>query len=83
LYLGGWSIPFVNLNNLGLHVNVVGLISMAVIAAKTAFFVFCFIWIRWTLPRFRYDQLMDLGWKALLPLSILNLMVTAAGVLFL
>jgi NADH-quinone oxidoreductase subunit H len=83
LYLGGWSIPFVDLNNLGLSQNIVGLITIAVFMLKTGFFVFLFIWVRWTVPRFRYDQLMNLGWKALLPLSILNLMVTAAGVLFL
>lgn len=82
LYFGGWNIPFVDLNSLGLHVNIVGLISLGVFVTKTAFFVFVFIWIRWTLPRFRYDQLMKLGWKALFPLALLNLMVTAAVVLF-
>jgi NADH-quinone oxidoreductase subunit H len=44
---------------------------------KVFFFIFFFIWVRWTLPRFRYDQLMNLGWKTLLPLSIVNLLVTA------
>ncbi|MDH4263552.1 MAG: NADH-quinone oxidoreductase subunit NuoH [Spirochaetia bacterium] len=82
LYLGGWSIPFVNLHDLGLSDNLIGIISVFVVLAKTAFFVFVFIWVRWTLPRFRYDQLMDLGWKMLLPLSIVNLMITAAVVLF-
>lgn len=82
LYLGGWSIPFVDLNNLGLSQNVVGIISIIVVLGKTCFFVFLFIWVRWTLPRFRYDQLMNLGWKILLPLSILNLMITAVAVLY-
>jgi NADH-quinone oxidoreductase subunit H len=44
---------------------------------KVCFFMWTFVWIRWTLPRFRYDQLMDLGWKILLPLSLANLFVTA------
>jgi len=44
--------------------------------------LFFYIWMRWTLPRYRYDQLMDFGWKRLLPLSIVNLLVTAAGVLY-
>ena len=46
------------------------------------FFLFLFIWIRWTIPRFRYDQLMNLGWKVLLPLAVLNLLLTAAGVVY-
>ena len=77
LYFGGWNIPFVDLYKTGLSVNIIGLISLAVFILKTAFFVFVFIWVRWTLPRFRYDQLMHLGWNILLPLSILNLLATA------
>ena len=49
---------------------------------KVAVLLFFYIWMRWTLPRYRYDQLMDFGWKRLLPLSIVNLLVTAAGVLY-
>jgi NADH-quinone oxidoreductase subunit H len=49
------------------------IVSALVFFAKTAFFVWVFIWVRWTLPRFRYDQLMRLGWKALLPIALLNL----------
>jgi NADH-quinone oxidoreductase subunit H len=77
LYFGGWSIPFVDLYKTGLSANITGIISLAVFLTKTAFFVFLFMWIRWTLPRFRYDQLMHLGWNILLPLSIVNLLVTA------
>jgi NADH-quinone oxidoreductase subunit H len=44
---------------------------------KVGFFMWFFVWVRWTLPRFRYDQLMELGWKVLLPLSLVNLLVTA------
>jgi NADH-quinone oxidoreductase subunit H len=49
-----------------------------VFTVKTAIFIWVFIWVRWTLPRFRYDQLMTLGWKALLPLALLNLFWVAA-----
>ena len=83
LYFGGWSIPFVDLYKTGLSTNFIGIISMTVFLAKTGFFVFVFMWIRWTLPRFRYDQLMHLGWNILLPLSILNLLVTALVALLL
>jgi NADH-quinone oxidoreductase subunit H len=47
------------------------------------FFVFVFIWIRWTIPRFRYDQLMNLGWKSLIPLSLANMIITAIVILLL
>ena len=77
LYFGGWSLP-------GLHpTGILGsVISIAVFAAKTGFFIFLFIWVRWTLPRFRFDQLMNLGWKIFLPLALLNLIVTGALVLW-
>ena len=73
LYFGGWSLP-------GFHPHgVVGvLLSVLIFAVKTAFFVGVFIWVRWTLPRFRYDQLMRLGWKVLLPLALVNLFWVAA-----
>jgi NADH-quinone oxidoreductase subunit H len=51
--------------------------------AKTAFFIFVYIWVRWTLPRFRYDQLMALGWKVLLPLSLIYLTVIATAIWYL
>ena len=55
----------------------------AVLMAKVLFFLFVFIWIRWTIPRFRYDQLMNLGWKKLIPLSLVNMLITAALTLWL
>ena len=72
LYFGGWSLP-------GFHPHgVVGaVLSMLIFSVKTLFFVLVFIWVRWTLPRFRYDQLMRIGWKALLPLALLNLLWVA------
>jgi len=72
MYFGGWSLPFFHPTGL-----FGGLVSVAVFAAKTAFFLLVFIWVRWTLPRFRYDQLMRLGWKVLLPLAFANLLWTA------
>ena len=77
LYFGGWSLPFVHLTGIA-----GGLVSIAVFAAKTGFFIFLFVWVRWTLPRFRFDQLMNLGWKVFLPLSLLNLLWTGALVLW-
>jgi NADH-quinone oxidoreductase subunit H len=49
---------------------------------KTGFFIFVFMWIRWTLPRFRYDQLMELGWKKLIPIALINMLITGAVILF-
>jgi NADH-quinone oxidoreductase subunit H len=73
LYFGGWSLP-------GFHPETIlgVVISMLVFAAKTAILVWVFVWVRWTLPRFRYDQLMRLGWKVLLPLALVNLFWVAA-----
>jgi NADH-quinone oxidoreductase subunit H len=76
LYFGGWSLPLLHLTGL-----LGGLVSVAVFAAKTGFFIFLFVWVRWTLPRFRFDQLMNLGWKVFLPLSLLNLIWTGVLVL--
>ena len=82
LYFGGYDIPFVNEANWG-NAWWVGLIGFAVLMTKALFFVFVFMWIRWTIPRFRYDQLMNLGWKGLIPLSLLNMVITAVAILLL
>ncbi|MCI0750207.1 MAG: NADH-quinone oxidoreductase subunit NuoH [Flammeovirgaceae bacterium] len=74
LYFGGYNFPF--MNDLGLSQNAVTLLGTLALFLKIAFFIFFFMWIRWTVPRFRYDQLMNLGWKGLIPLSILNMAVT-------
>ena len=75
LYFGGYNFPF--MNELGLDHNTLTILGTVALFAKIFFFIFFFMWVRWTLPRFRYDQLMNLGWKSLLPLSIANLLVTA------
>lgn len=80
LYFGGYDIPFVNEAAWGTHWWV-GLVGFAVLMAKAIFFVLLFMWIRWTIPRFRYDQLMNLGWKGLIPLSLINMVVTAVVIL--
>jgi NADH-quinone oxidoreductase subunit H len=61
---------------LGLDPNLVTVIGAAAMFAKTFFFIFFFMWVRWSIPRFRFDQLMNLGWKRLIPLGILNIVVT-------
>ncbi|MEO9020678.1 MAG: NADH-quinone oxidoreductase subunit NuoH [Ginsengibacter sp.] len=83
LYFGGYDIPFVNDANLvhSIGVNWVALIEVAVFFAKISCFIFLFMWVRWTVPRFRYDQLMNLGWKILLPLSLFNMLLTGALIL--
>ncbi len=76
LYFGGYHFPFEQQLLNGIGEFWVRLIGFGFLMGKTIFFIFFFMWIRWTLPRFRYDQLMNLGWKTLLPLSILNLVLT-------
>jgi len=74
LYFGGYNFPF--MNNLGLEHNTITILGTLFLFAKIGFFIFFFMWIRWTIPRFRYDQLMNLGWKILIPLAVLNIFLT-------
>jgi NADH-quinone oxidoreductase subunit H len=74
LYFGGYNFPF--MNDLGLDQNLITILGTAVLFLKIGFFIFFFMWIRWTIPRFRYDQLMNLGWKVLIPLAVLNIFIT-------
>ncbi|MBK7384060.1 MAG: NADH-quinone oxidoreductase subunit NuoH [Flavobacteriales bacterium] len=74
LYFGGYHVP--GLASLGLDPNVAAIIGVAAMFAKTFFFIFFFMWVRWSVPRFRFDQLMNLGWKKLIPLGILNILLT-------
>ena len=83
LFFGGYDIPFVNEASWGLPQNLLAIIGFAVLIIKAFFFLSVFIWIRWTIPRFRYDQLMNLGWKGLIPLALANMIITAAVVLYL
>jgi NADH-quinone oxidoreductase subunit H len=83
LFFGGYDIPFVKEANWGISHNLLAIIGFAVLLAKAFFFLFVFIWIRWTIPRFRYDQLMNLGWKKLIPLALVNMVITAVVILLL
>jgi len=83
IYFGGYDIPFVNEASWGLSSFWMTAISFGVIMAKISFMLFVFLWIRWTIPRFRYDQLMNLGWKKLIPLALVNMIITAAVILLL
>jgi NADH-quinone oxidoreductase subunit H len=76
LYFGGWTLPFVDFTQFAGWVQ--ALLGFGVVMAKVGLMLFFFIWVRWTFPRFRYDQLMRLGWKVLLPLAVLQFVVTAA-----
>jgi NADH-quinone oxidoreductase subunit H len=81
LFFGGWDIPFTLWDNVAPHTGLKTLLTLGSFAVKTLFFIFFFMWIRWTLPRFRYDQLMSLGWKTLLPMSLGYILVVAAAIL--
>jgi NADH-quinone oxidoreductase subunit H len=72
LFFGGYHFP----GESYFDGNTLAIISVLVFFAKTFFFVFIFMWIRWTIPRFRFDQLMHLGWKTLIPVAIINMLVT-------
>jgi NADH-quinone oxidoreductase subunit H len=78
LYFGGYNYPFMHLIS---NPNLAALIGVAAFFTKILLFIFFFIWVRWTVPRFRYDQLMKLGWKVLIPLAIINIALTGVGIL--
>jgi NADH-quinone oxidoreductase subunit H len=77
MYFGGWDIPFTRWDNTGPYTGLKTLATLATFAAKTGVFLFLFMWVRWTLPRFRYDQLMTLGWGIMLPLALGYILVIA------
>ena len=72
LYLGGYHVP--GLARLGLPETAAAIVQVLAFCAKVAFFLFLYVWVRWTVPRFRYDQLMNLGWKGLLPIGLANVL---------
>ncbi len=73
LFFGGWALPFAGGLLEAASPAIRGLAHLGIFSLKVSFFLFVFIWVRWTLPRFRYDQLMGLGWKIMLPLALLNI----------
>jgi len=75
LYLGGWQIPYIEL--VGLPSGLVALLQIGAFIFKLVAILFFFLWVRWSLPRFRYDQLMNLGWKVMFPLSLINIVWVA------
>jgi NADH-quinone oxidoreductase subunit H len=83
LFFGGWDVPFTLWDNLAPHTGIKTLVTLGFFAAKTLFFLFLFMWIRWTLPRFRYDQLMSLGWKFMLPLALFYIVAIASLIVLL
>jgi NADH-quinone oxidoreductase subunit H len=78
LFFGGFNFPGMD----HFSGNTLALLGLLAMFGKTFFFVFVFMWIRWTLPRFRFDQLMHLGWKSLIPISLINLLITGLVVAF-
>ena len=80
LYFGGYNFPF--MDSLGLSQNAITIIGVFVFFLKIFAFIFLFMWIRWTLPRFRYDQLMRLGWQYMIPLALIHLFGVGAVLLW-
>ena len=76
LFFGGWTLPFWGLDQPAQSLGM-GLAQILVFLAKMLFFMVVFIWVRWMFPRFRYDQLMELGWRRFLPLALVNILITA------
>lgn len=81
LYFGGYNYPGMQWMVENVGVNPANIIGIGVLFFKICFFIFFYMWIRWTIPRFRYDQLMNLGWKILIPLSIINIIITGICIL--
>jgi NADH-quinone oxidoreductase subunit H len=75
LYLGGWQVPYID--KLGLGETLTVLIQIGAFLVKMGALLFFFIWVRWSIPRFRYDQLMSLGWKVMFPLALANVVWVA------
>jgi NADH-quinone oxidoreductase subunit H len=76
LFLGGWTLPFGGLDKPAETFGT-GVVHIAIFLAKMLVVEFMIIWVRWMWPRFRYDQLMDLGWRRFIPLALANIIVTA------
>ncbi len=81
LFFGGWTLPWFGLDQPAQSIPV-GILHIGIFFAKVAAFIFTIIWVRWMWPRFRYDQLMDLGWRRFMPLALVNIVVTALWLWF-
>ena len=83
IFFGGYNYP--GMDWVGAHIGytVAALLGVGVLFSKIIFFIFFYMWVRWTVPRFRYDQLMNLGWKILIPLAIANIVITGGVILML
>ncbi len=81
LFFGGWDIPFTRWDNEGAYTVLKTIATLGMFALKTGAFLFLFMWVRWTLPRFRYDQLMTLGWGIMLPVALGYVLLIAVAVL--
>ncbi len=81
LYFGGYNFPGIGWVDANWGHNAATILGLLVLFAKIFFFIFFFMWVRWTVPRFRYDQLMKLGWQMLIPLAILNILITGVLVM--
>ena len=82
LFLGGWTLPWFDAVTAGWHWALVAAGSFGIFLAKALFIVFFFMWVRWTLPRFRWDQLMKLGWNTLIPIALANILLVAVWMEF-
>jgi NADH-quinone oxidoreductase subunit H len=80
LYFGGYNFPFID--RLGLPTNILSLLGTLIFFIKILLFIFLFMWVRWTVPRFRFDQLLRMGWKILIPLAIFNILLTGGVMIF-
>ena len=76
LFFGGWTLPFWGLDHPAQSLGM-GIAHILFSWPRCCFFMVVFIWVRWMFPRFRYDQLMDLGWRRFLPLALVNILITA------
>ncbi|TAE12351.1 MAG: NADH-quinone oxidoreductase subunit NuoH [Bacteroidetes bacterium] len=81
IYFGGYDIPF--LDESKISPNIAAILGIGALMTKIIIFIFVFMWVRWTIPRFRYDQLMNLGWKKMVPLALANMLLTGAIILWL
>ncbi|WP_212002243.1 NADH-quinone oxidoreductase subunit NuoH [Chitinophaga sp. HK235] len=79
MYFGGYAFP--GMDSLGLSPNLLTILGFLALFVKILVFIFFFMWVRWTIPRFRYDQLMRLGWRVMIPLALANMLITGATVL--